>query len=103
METVGLGVAFVVERGDDAGVQERQLAQTLRQDVVAVIDGLEDLLVGLERDLGAATFGGDLVSGVTGFPRSNACWHFARRQITEVEPADNAFTTDTTCRPAGHL
>ena len=41
----------------DAGVEERELAQPLRQRVEAELDGFEDLRVGLERDLGAARLG----------------------------------------------
>ena len=50
-------VALVVERDDDAAVQECQLAQPLGQGVEAEHGGLENLRVRLEGDLGAATLG----------------------------------------------
>ena len=50
-------LALVVERDDDAGVEEGELAQALRQRVEAELDGLEDLRVRLEADLGAAPLG----------------------------------------------
>ena len=53
-ELVALAVALVVDRDGDAAVQERELAQPLRQRVEAVLGRLEDLRVGLEGDLGAA-------------------------------------------------
>ena len=43
---------------DEAGVEERELAQALRERVEAELGGLEDLRVRLERDLGAAALGG---------------------------------------------
>ena len=54
VELVALAVALVVERDDDAAVQERELAQALRERVEAEVRGLENLRVGLERDLRAA-------------------------------------------------
>ena len=51
------GFALIVERDRDAGVQERQLAQAAGERVEAEFDELEDLRVGLERDLRAAAFG----------------------------------------------
>ena len=57
VEIVVLPVALVVERDDDAAVQEGQFAQALRQRVEAVDGGLEDLRVGLEGDLRAAPLG----------------------------------------------
>ena len=57
VELVVLAVALVVERDENAAVQERQLAQALRQRVEAEDGGLEDLGVGLEGDLGAAALG----------------------------------------------
>ena len=53
-------------------VQERQLAQPLRQRVEAELDRLEDLRVGLERDLRAAALRGadDLAGRSIGLPRS---------------------------------
>ena len=58
LEAVLLVVALVLERDQDPAVQERQLAQALRQRVEAEGRGLEDLRVGLEGDLGAAAVGG---------------------------------------------
>ena len=46
-----------VERDQEAGVQERELAQALRQRIEAEVRRLEDLRVGLEGDLGPALFG----------------------------------------------
>ena len=43
VEPVILAVALVVQRDGDAGVQERELAQALRQRVEAELDDLEDL------------------------------------------------------------
>ena len=51
VEPVALAVALVVERDDEAGVQERELAQALGQRVEAEVGGLEDLRVRLEGDL----------------------------------------------------
>ena len=50
-------VALVVDRDADAAVQERELAQPLREDVEAELGGLEDQRVGLEGDLRAALLG----------------------------------------------
>src|SRR6266545_4668655 len=50
--------ALVVERDDDAGVQEGEFAQALRQRVEAVFGGLEHLRIRLEADLRAAALGG---------------------------------------------
>ena len=57
--------SFVLEDDVDAGVEEGELAQPLRERVVAELAGLEDLAVRLERDLGAAPLGraGDLELG----------------------------------------
>src|SRR5262249_28990279 len=49
-ELVRLPVALVADGDADATIQERQLAQALRQDVEAEVDVLEDQRVGLERD-----------------------------------------------------
>ena len=58
VEVVGLAVlALVVERDADAGVQEGEFAQALRQRVEAELDRFEDLGVGLEGDLRAALLG----------------------------------------------
>ena len=43
VELVALAVALVVERDDDAAVEERQLAQPLGEDVEAEDGRLEDL------------------------------------------------------------
>jgi hypothetical protein len=51
LELVALAVAFVLNRDDDAAVQEGELAKSLRQGVETVVGRLEDLSVGLERDL----------------------------------------------------
>ena len=51
------GFALVVERDGDAGVEERELAQAAGERVEAEVDDLEDLRVGLERDLRAAALG----------------------------------------------
>ena len=56
-ELVRFLVALVEDADVHAAVQERQLAQPLRQDVEAVFGGLEDQVVGLERDAGAALVG----------------------------------------------
>jgi hypothetical protein len=56
-ELVRLAVALVVDRDPDATVQERQLAEPLREDVEAEIDVLEDERIGLEGDTGAALVG----------------------------------------------
>ena len=62
---MALAVALVVDGDRDAAVEERQLAQPLRQRVEAELGRLEDLLVRLEGDLGAALLGraGDLEIG----------------------------------------
>ena len=61
-EVVGLVVALVDQADAHAVVEEAQLAQALRQDVVVEVDVREDLEVGQEVDLGAALLGlaGDL-------------------------------------------
>ena len=71
LELVALGLALVVQRDENAGVQERELAQALRQRVEAEFDGLEDLRVGPERDLRAALLrrAGDLQIGLRLAPR----------------------------------
>ena len=65
LELVALAVALVVDGDEDAAVQERELAQALRERVEAVFGGLENLRVGLERDLRAAALrrAGDLEVG----------------------------------------
>ena len=58
---------------EDAAVQERELAQALRERVEAEVDGFEDLRVRLERDFRAATLRGagdlELVAGVSALVR----------------------------------
>jgi len=54
---VRLLVALVVDRDVDAAIQERELAQALREDVEAERRGLEDERIRLEGDLGAALIG----------------------------------------------
>ena len=51
------GFALIVQRDGDAGVEERELAQAAGERVEAEFGDLEDLRVGLERDLGAAALG----------------------------------------------
>ena len=57
LEGVLLAVALVLEGDEDPAVQERELAQALREGVEAEGGGLEDLAVRLEGDLGAAAVG----------------------------------------------
>ena len=57
VKLVVLAVALVVQRDDDAAVQERELAQPLGERVEAEDGRFEDLRVGLEGDLGAAPLG----------------------------------------------
>ena len=67
LEPVAAAVAaLVVQRDGDAGVEERQLAQPLRQRVEAEVDRLEDLAVGQEGDLRPALLrlAGDLEVGL---------------------------------------
>ena len=74
-ELVLLAGALVDERDDHAGVQECQLPEAVRQRIEAVLDGLEDLIVGLERDLGAAPLRAarHLEPGSRVRPRSYCC------------------------------
>src|SRR4051812_2370029 len=58
LELVALAVALVVDGDEDAAVEERELAQPLRQRVEAVFGGLEDLRIGLERHLRSAPLRG---------------------------------------------
>ena len=53
-EHVGLVLALVDQLDAHAGVQERQLAQALGEDVVVELDVGEDLRAGLEADHRAA-------------------------------------------------
>ena len=58
LELVALPVALIVDRDEDAAVQEGELAQPLRERVEAVFGRLEDLRVRLEGDLRAAPLRG---------------------------------------------
>ena len=66
LKLMALGVSLVVERDQNAGVQERELAKALRKRVEAELDRLENLLVGREGDLGTAFLGrtGDIEIGL---------------------------------------
>src|SRR5450755_1617365 len=56
---LGVGLAFIGERDDQALVEEREFAQALRQGVEVVLDsGGENRFVGDEVYLGAAFLGG---------------------------------------------
>ena len=68
-------VALVVDRDRHAAVEERELAQALRERVEAELDGLEDLRVGPERDLRAALLrrAGDLEARRSG-RRARTIW-----------------------------
>ena len=57
VEVVLLAAALVLEVDADAGVQERQLAEPVGERVEAVLGDVEDLRVGVERDLGAGLVG----------------------------------------------
>ena len=63
---MALGFALVVERDEDAGVQERELAKALCKRVEAELDRLENFLVGRKGDLGTALLGraGDVEIGL---------------------------------------
>ena len=54
LELVALAVALIVDRDEDAAVQECEFAESLGQRVEAVFGRLENLRVWLERDLRAA-------------------------------------------------
>jgi len=58
LELMALGLTLVVQRDENAGVQERELAQPLRQGVEAEVGGLEDFSIGTEGDLRAALLRG---------------------------------------------
>jgi hypothetical protein len=58
LKLMALGLPFVVEGDQNAGVEEGELAKTLRKRVEAELDGFENVLVGRERDFGAALLGG---------------------------------------------
>ena len=56
-ELVRLAVALVVDRDRHAGIEEGEFAQPLRQRFEAKVGCLENLGVGLKRDLGSALLG----------------------------------------------
>ena len=56
VKLMGLPIPLVVQRDQDAGVQECQLAQPLREGIEAEICGLENVGIGAERDFRAALF-----------------------------------------------
>ena len=63
-------VALVGERDQEPRVQERELAQAAGEDVVLELGDGEDVVVGLERDLGAGLSVSPMTaSGATGAPR----------------------------------
>ena len=88
LELVALAVALVVDGDEDAAVEERELAQPLRQRVEAVFGRLEDLRVGLERDLRAAALrrAGDLEVGERGAALVALLVDLAVAPDLEVEP-----------------
>ncbi len=57
LELVALGFTLVVERDQNPGVQERQLAQSLSERVEAEFHGLENLGIGPERNFRASLLG----------------------------------------------
>jgi hypothetical protein len=87
VKLVILPVTFVVERDDDAAVQECELAETLGEGVEAEHGGLKDLRIGLEGDLGATSLGGaghlELGRGNSAFVRLRV--HLAVAPDLEVE------------------
>ncbi len=67
-EVVTLTRALVIDLDSQAGVQKRQLAETLRQDIKGKIDGTEDLAIGQKRNAGARAIGDSgLFQGCDGF------------------------------------
>jgi hypothetical protein len=57
LELVALAVALIVNGDENAAVEERELAEALRERVEAVLDGLKNLRIGPEGDLGSAALG----------------------------------------------
>jgi hypothetical protein len=57
VEVVRLGGALVLDHDANAGVQERELPEPLRQRVEAELDRLEDRRIGMERDACAGLVG----------------------------------------------
>ena len=87
-ELVAPAVALVFDRDRDAGVEERELAQALRERLEAELGRLEHLGVGLERDLGAPFFGapGDRHVGGRLAALVPLLVHFAVAPDLELEP-----------------
>jgi hypothetical protein len=103
VEPVILSITLVVQRDGDAGVQERQLAQALRQRVEAEVDDLEDLGVRLEGDLRATLLGraGDEQVALRSAALVGLLIDLIVSPDLELEPFGSAFTTEmpTPCRP----
>ena len=104
LKLVALAVALVVDRDEDAAVEERELAKALRQRVEAVFDRFENLRVWLERDFGAAALrrAGDLAARRRDRrARNSAGRPVPLRQISRSSRSDSALTTETPtpCRP----
>src|SRR5262249_8588469 len=83
VELVALLVALVLDRDLDALVEERELAQALRQGAEAVVTGLEDQRIVLEGDLGAALL-----------RRAGLAQGLVRLAATEALEVDLAVTLD---------
>ena len=56
LELVALAVAFVRQYDSDAGIQKRQLSETLREYVVMELDVIENRLAGPETQTGPGFF-----------------------------------------------
>src|SRR5688500_14919026 len=54
LELVALRLALIVERDENAGVQKRELAKTLRERIEAELDGLENFFVWRKSNLRSA-------------------------------------------------
>jgi hypothetical protein len=74
LELVALAVALIVQRDEDAAVEERELAQTLRQRVEAVFDRFEDLVSGLNVTLRPARCVVPVRPGRSSVPALVVCW-----------------------------
>jgi hypothetical protein len=71
VELVCLPVPLIVQRDDDAAVEEGELAEPLGKNIEAEDSGFEDLGVWLEGDLRAASFrGAGQLERPAGVPRS---------------------------------
>ena len=97
--------ALVGQRDLQALVQERQLAQPLRERVEVELGRVHDGRVGLEGDLGAGLLAG-LAGLVPAAPWECPCAYSCSqvqpsRQISSCSASDSAFTqlTPTPCRP----